>query len=191
MNTRIALTLFVLVSLMLGATACGMAANDNVASKTSTLREEYQSTSDAVPQNSEDEIIRTDTDKKEPESNEAEENDTKTMVMKIGDTLVDITWEENASVEELKNLAESGLTIPMSMYGGFEQVGPIGQSITRNDTQTTTSAGDVVLYSGNQLVVFYGSNSWAYTRLGKINLSEKELKELLSNGDVTITLSVE
>lgn len=122
---------------------------------------------------------------------ETEVNDTKTMLMKIGDKSVDVAWEENASVEELKSLAASGLTISMSMYGGFEQVGPIGKSITRDDKQTTTTAGDIVLYSGNQLVVFYGSNSWAYTRLGRVNLSENELKELLSNGDVTITLSVE
>ncbi len=122
---------------------------------------------------------------------ETEVNDTKTMLMKIGDKSVDVAWEENASVEELKGLAASGLTISMSMYGGFEQVGPIGKSITRDDKQTTTTAGDIVLYSGNQLVVFYGSNSWAYTRLGRVNLSENELKELLSNGDVTITLSVE
>ncbi len=122
---------------------------------------------------------------------ETEVNDTKTMLMKIGDKSVDVAWEENASVEELKGLAASGLTISMSMYGGFEQVGPIGKSITRDDKQTTTTAGDIVLYSGKQLVVFYGSNSWAYTRLGRVNLSENELKELLSNGDVTITLSVE
>ena len=113
------------------------------------------------------------------------------MVMTINDTKVDVTWENNASVAELKELAEDELTISMSMYGGFEQVGSIGKSITRDDKQTTTSAGDIVLYSGNQLVVFYGSNSWAYTRLGKINLNEKELKNLLSNGDVTITLSME
>ena len=113
------------------------------------------------------------------------------MVMTINDTKVDVMWENNASVAELKELAADGLTISMSMYGGFEQVGPIGKSITRDDKQTTTSAGDIVLYSGNQLVVFYGSNSWAYTRLGKINLNEKELKNLLSNGDVTITLSME
>ncbi|WP_242840779.1 cyclophilin-like fold protein [Butyrivibrio proteoclasticus] len=123
--------------------------------------------------------------------NETEVNDTKTMLMKIGDKSVDVAWEENASVEELKGLAASGLTISMSMYGGFEQVGPVGKNITRDDKQTTTTAGDIVLYSGNQLVVFYGSNSWAYTRLGRINLPENELKELLSNGDVTITLSVE
>ena len=113
------------------------------------------------------------------------------MVMTINDTKVDVTWKNNASVAELKELAEDELTISMSMYGGFEQVGPIGKSITRDDKQTTTSAGDIVLYSGNQLVVFYGSNSWANTRLGKINLNEKELKNLLSNGDVTITLSME
>ena len=79
----------------------------------------------------------------------------------------------------------------MSMYGGFEQVGSIGQSIARNDVQMTTQSGDIVLYSGNQLVVFYGSNSWSYTKLGKINLSQKELEELLGNGDVTITLALE
>lgn len=113
------------------------------------------------------------------------------MVMRIGDTKVNVTWEENASVEELKALAAQGLTISMSMYGGFEQVGSIGQAITRNDEQTVTEPGDIVLYSGDQLVVFYGSNSWAYTRLGRIDLSEAELTELLSNGDVTITLQAE
>ena len=115
----------------------------------------------------------------------------KTMVLKIGDTKVPVTWEDNDSVSDLKALAQDGLTIEMSMYGGFEQVGPIGQSITRNDSQTTTSSGDIVLYSGDQIVIFYGSNSWSYTRLGRIDLSEDEMTELLSHGDVTITLCME
>ena len=69
-------------------------------------------------------------------------------------------------------------------------MGSIGQSIARDDKQTTTSAGDIVLYSGNQIVVFYGSNSWAYTRLGKItDKSASQMKELLGNGDVTITFT--
>ena len=113
------------------------------------------------------------------------------MIMTIGNTKVDVSWEDNDSVRELRELASSGITIQMSMYGGFEQVGSIGQSVTRNDKQTTTEPGDIVLYSGNQLVVFYGSNSWSYTRLGKINLSDEELENLLGNGDVTITLSME
>ena len=119
------------------------------------------------------------------------EEDNKEMVMKIDGTKVDVTWEESASVEELEELAASGLSISMSMYGGFEQVGSIGKSITQNDKQMTTGAGDIVLYSGNQLVVFYGSNSWAYTKLGKINMSQKELTDLLGKGDVTITISME
>ena len=78
----------------------------------------------------------------------------------------------------------------MSMYGGFEQVGSIGTALPQNDVQTTTTAGDIVLYSGDQMVVFYGSNTWAYTRLGHItDKTQAELAELLSNGNVTVTLS--
>lgn len=111
------------------------------------------------------------------------------MQMKIDETPVTVTWEENESVAALKELAQNGLTIQMSMYGGFEQVGAIGQRLPRSDEQTCASSGDIVLYSGNQLVVFYGQNSWAYTRLGRIaDKTPEEMKALLGNGDVTITL---
>ena len=117
----------------------------------------------------------------------------KTMIMKIGDIKVNVDWEDNQAVEALRNMAEDGdVTIQMSMYGGFEQVGSIGQSLPRDDKQTTTSSGDVVLYSGNQMVVFYGSNSWSYTRLGHISdKNTEDMTDLLSNGDVTITISIE
>ena len=70
--------------------------------------------------------------------------------------------------------------------------GPIGTTLPRNDIQTTTQAGDIVLYSGNQIVVFYGSNSWAYTRLGHItDKTAEEMAAMLGNGDVTITLSAD
>ena len=115
------------------------------------------------------------------------------MQMRIGDTLVAVEWEDNESVRALKNLcSDTPLTIQMSMYGGFEQVGSIGTSLPRNDVQTTTGAGDIVLYSGNQIVVFYGSNSWAYTRLGHITDQDAAgMSKLLGNGDVTITISME
>ena len=116
------------------------------------------------------------------------END---MQMIIGETPVTVAWEDNASVEALKTLAAEGIAIDMAMYGGFEQVGSIGQSLPRDDQQTTTTSGDIVLYSGNQLVVFYGNNSWAYTRLGHItDQTPEQMKALLGNGDVTITLSI-
>ena len=115
-----------------------------------------------------------------------------TMMLKIDDTEIAVRWEDNESVEALEDLIrEAPLTINMSMYGGFEQVGSLGTSLPRNDVQTTTEAGDIVLYSGNQIVVFYGSNSWAYTRLGHVELSASEMSDLLSHGDVTITIYFE
>ena len=108
------------------------------------------------------------------------------MKMLIGETEVPVTWEDNESVAALRELLP--LTVQMSMYGGFEQVGSVGQSITRDDHETITDYGDIVLYSGDQIVVFYGTNTWEYTRLGHIDLSQDELEELLGNGDVTITL---
>ena len=115
------------------------------------------------------------------------------MTLQIGDETVTVEWEENDSVNALTELVkDEPLTVQMSMYGGFEQVGSLGTSLPRDDVQTTTQAGDIVLYSGNQIVVFYGSNSWAYTRLGKItDKTAEELAELLGNGNVTLTLSAQ
>ena len=126
------------------------------------------------------------------ELDESEEEEETMMQMKINNTPVTVAWENNESVAALKELAANDLTIQMSMYGGFEQVGSIGQRLPSSDVQTSTSSGDIVLYSSNQLVVFYGSDSWAYTRLGHItDKTSDEMRTLLSNGDVNITLSVE
>ncbi len=113
------------------------------------------------------------------------------LQMLINGTAVAVAWEDNAAVDTLKELCNGQtLTIDMSMYGGFEQVGSIGTQLPRDDVQTTTEAGDIMLYAGDQMVVFYGSNSWAYTRLGRIiDKSQAQLSELLSGGNVTITLT--
>ena len=137
------------------------------------------------------------TDQKEPEQIQSEqtegnglETEEMSILMKIDNEAVTVAWEDNESVATLRELLrEQPISIQMSMYGGFEQVGSFGINLPRDDEQTTTQAGDIVLYSGNQMVVFYGSNSWAYTRLGRItDKSAEELKEMLGNGDVTITL---
>lgn len=121
-----------------------------------------------------------------------ERNVEKSLHLSINDTEVAVDWEDNESVGALIELVSSGpLTVQMSLYGGFEQVGPLGVSLPRNDSQTTAQAGDIVLYSGSQIVVFYGSNSWAYTRLGRItDRSAADMAELLGGGDATLTLSL-
>ncbi len=117
----------------------------------------------------------------------------KSLRLFISGTEVAVDWEENESVGALIELASAGpLSVQMSMYGGFEQVGALGTSLPRNDVQTTTQSGDIVLYAGDQIVVFYGSNSWAYTRLGRVSeLSAEDMTKLLANGDVVIELSLE
>ena len=128
----------------------------------------------------------------EPVDENSLETEEMNIWMKVDDEAVAVEWEENDSVRALMELLrEQPISIQMSMYGGFEQVSSLGTSLQRSDEQTTTQAGDIVLYSGSQIVVFYGSNSWAYTRLGRItDKSTEELAELLGNGDVTITLEL-
>ena len=123
-----------------------------------------------------------------PQENKSVAESKKEQAMKliIDDKVVPVTWEQNASTAALQKLLP--LTIKMSPYGGFEQVGSIGQSIPSEDKQLTTQYGDIVLYAGNKLVIFYGSNSWAYTRLGHIDLSQQELTALLNRDGVTVQL---
>ena len=113
----------------------------------------------------------------------------KEMQLRINDIPVPVSWEKNESVAALQELAAGGITVQMSMYGGFEQVGPIGKEITSNDTQIRTEPGDIVLYSGDQIVIFYGNNSWAYTQLGHVELTQEEMTELLGHGNATITIT--
>ncbi len=112
------------------------------------------------------------------------------LTLKINDIEVDVIWTDNDSVRALKNLAKDGLTINMSKYGGFEQVGSIGSTLPSSDTRITTSPGDIVLYSSNQIVIFYDSNTWSYTKLGHINLSKSELTDLLGDEDVVVTIDL-
>ena len=119
--------------------------------------------------------------------------DQRQLKLSIGDMTVTTEWENNESVDALKDLIkEEPMVIPMSMYGGFEQVGDLGSELPSDDEQMKTKAGDIVLYAGNQIVLFYGSNTWEYTKLGRIvDLSQSEIEEILGKEDTTITLEIE
>ncbi len=125
-----------------------------------------------------------------PSDDTALEEESHMLQLSIGNAPVPVTWEDNESVQALRELVgEDGMSIQMSMYGGFEQVGSLGQSLPRDDAHTTTDYGDIVLYSGDQIVIFYGSNSWSYTRLGHVELTREEMTQLLGGGDVIVTIS--
>ena len=115
-----------------------------------------------------------------------------TVYIKVNNNVLNIKLEDNSATIELKERLKKGdIVVNAHEYEGFEKVGNLGFSLPREDTNITTSAGDIVLYQGNQISLFYNSNSWSYTKLGKIqNVSSNELKNILGNGDVTITFTL-
>ena len=121
-----------------------------------------------------------------------EKNENTNLTLSVDGTPLRVKWENNSSVSALKELAADGnLTIKAHQYGGFEQVGSLPQRIESNDVHMTAEPGDIMLYSSNSVVVYYGTNTWSYTKLGYIeNLSEAELQELLSGETVTLTFSL-
>lgn len=131
------------------------------------------------------------------ENQELEENqgegetamESDTFYVTVGGETFAATFADNAGAQALSELlAEGPITIQMSDYAGFEKVGALGQSLPTSNRQTTTQAGDIMLYQGNQIVLFYGSNSWSYTPLGQIN-DLTGWEDALGSGDVSVTFS--
>ena len=112
------------------------------------------------------------------------------MNVQVGDYTFTATLENNTAVEELVDMMkEAPVTISMDDYSGFEKVGSLGRSLTTSNSQTTTDAGDIVLYNGNNIVMFYGSNSWSYTRIGKID-DLTDWNKALGSGSITAVFTI-
>ncbi len=104
----------------------------------------------------------------------------------------DVKLENNSATQEfIKELKKGNVTVNASEYGGFEKVGNLGFSLPTSDKNIGTVPGDIVLYQGDKLSLFYGSHSWSYTKIGKIdNVDSNKLKEVLGSGDVTLEFSL-
>ena len=109
------------------------------------------------------------------------------ITSETGSHALTATLADNSSALAFYELLKKApVTIKMSDYGNFEKVGPLGTSLPRNDTQITTIAGDIILYQGNQITIYYDTNSWSFTRLGKIDgVTQAELKRVLGKSNVT------
>ena len=114
------------------------------------------------------------------------------IYVKINNKVLDIKIENNSATKELiERLKNGDIIVSAHEYGGFEKVGNLGFSLPKEDKNISTSSGDIVLYQGNQISLFYNSNSWSYTKLGKIiNINNDELKTILGVGDVTLTFTL-
>ena len=115
-----------------------------------------------------------------------------TMIITVNSRSLIVDLADNSSAASLIDLLKKGpVTYEAHDYGDFEKVGDIGHSLSENNEQITTEPGDVILYQGSNICIYYGTNSWNFTRLGKISgVTQSELKEILGDGNVTITLSI-
>lgn len=117
----------------------------------------------------------------------------KRIVLTVDDREIDVLWEKNEAVAALKDsLADQAITIETERHGGFEQVGLLPRSFPQNDQRITTGAGDIVLYGGDSIALFYGANTWEYTKLGQMeHLSAEEIRALLDTDGTRLTVSLE
>lgn len=116
--------------------------------------------------------------------------DTHAFYLTVEGVTFPATFADNQGAEALADLLTDGpLTLSLKDYGGFEKVGSLGQSLPTSNAHITTQSGDIVLYQGNQIVLFYGSNAWSYTPLGQVT-KLTGWQEALGHGDVTVTISL-
>ena len=110
----------------------------------------------------------------------------------INNQVLTIKPAEHSSAQAFMQLLEKGdLAITMHDYGHFEKVGDLGTSLPRNDESITTKPGDVILYQGSQITIYYDVNSWNFTKLGQIqNISASKLRKILGDGNVDVTFSL-
>ena len=108
-----------------------------------------------------------------------------------GNKLTAALADSTAAKELAEKLKSGSVTVTLNEYGGFEKVGDLPWSLTKSDKQVSTEPGDIMLYQGDQMTIFYNSNSWSYTKLGSIeNTTQEELESLFGEGDITVTLSL-
>ena len=127
-------------------------------------------------------------------SENKEDEITDTVYLTIGSHRISVKLEKNEATDALTEILNQGdITYTASDYGGFEKVGDLGHMLPHSDRRITTEAGDVILYLGNQIVLFYGSNTWSYTKLGKMNgYSASELRDILTESNpVSVKISLQ
>lgn len=127
-----------------------------------------------------------------PDPTTQETQEDTTMYIIVNDHTLTVKMADNSSTKALLSLLKEGdITVHAQDYGNFEKVGPLGTELPTNDEQITTQPGDVILYQGDQITVYYDTNSWSFTRLGKVQgLTADELRAILGDGDVTMVLTL-
>lgn len=167
-------------ALLLTATGCSSIVNDEISKPAESVSEHLETD------------IKADDMSEVYKESVGRDEEEKMIYADTGKAVLEIETADNSSADAFIELLEQGnVTVSMRDYGNFEKVGSLGSSLPTNDESITTEPGDVILYQGDQITIYYDTNTWNFTRLGKVkNLSQKELKEALGVGDVTVEFSL-
>lgn len=183
MKQAISIFLLLLLISMFSACTTGHHTENSLSTTSSSAITEHTETEPSQPmptkQEQESEIL-------------TEESETVKIKITVNDTTLTAIPEENSSAKAfIELLREEPVTIQMSDYAGMEKVGPLGIDLPRNDTRISVEAGDIILYQGNQITIYYGTNTWSFTKLAVIeNATEENLLDVLGYGDVSVTFSL-
>ena len=121
----------------------------------------------------------------------SEEKSVDKIYISVNNKKLEVALVDNSATKALvEKLSTSDITVQAEDYDNFEKVGSLGFSLPTSDERITTKPGDLMLYNGSNITLFYGENTWSYTKLGHINASQSELKSILGSGDVILVLSI-
>ena len=179
---KIFIAFSIITAMLLALTACsGKGAEETTAEKTAPL-----STSSVISEPVNGAESSTEADELVPE------NSAVPVYIRIGDTVLTVLPSGNSSADALIALLERGdIALDMRDNGGFEKVAELERSLPTNDIPLAAEPGDLILYNGNTVCLYYGENMYSLTRLGKVlNTDEETLRSLLGDGDVSITFSL-
>lgn len=191
-------TFVLAVLMMLSLVACG---RENVPSENATNTTETENTQPEAEENEsedvselrseEDQNTQADTNAGSTEAGDGQEDTEMELLIEVGGSTFTAALEDNEAVTALvEMLKDEPIVIEMDDYSGFEKVGSLGTSLPASNSQMTTQGGDIVLYNSDQIVMFYGSNSWSYTKLAEVD-DLTGWEDALGSGSVTVTFSIE
>ena len=182
--------IFIIVMLIIVIIACIGAIFFIVKNKKSDIEENQNKDTNIKVENYSNTTSNLDEDTKN--SNNMEKINMDEIIIKVNDRVLNVKLEDNTSAKAFAEKLKSGdITISAHDYGNFEKVGNLGFSLPTNDKNITTEAGDLILYQGNQITLYYDTNNWNFTKLGRVqNVLQNELKEILGSGNVELTFSL-
>ena len=144
-----------------------------------------------IEENVNENIVTEKNETAEKKKKEEEVENVEYIQIKVNNKILNVKLEDNSSAKAfVEKLNNGDIIVNARDYGDFEKVGPLGFELPTNDTRITTTPGDLILYQGNQITLYYDTNTWSFTKLGKVeNISKEELKEILGSGDVELVFT--